>query len=205
MGSPAPPPEAQASSPRSRSVAWNATYFVLHLAAVYLVVEFVTPSLTGRFHHWLLPILRMPSTDGDFQFGFTHLLAFSSVPAFLLGLINAQYRHKGALLVWTVPVIVLGYKFATFPTSLFQPHFQAAFHHYFGGNFLIPEYHSYRELFEIAGANPDMQRGMDQHQITAPAYAGMAYSFAAWIGIRVRLQIPGLESLIAKQTPSDQK
>jgi hypothetical protein len=74
-------------------------------------------------------------------------------------------------------------KFATFPTSLFEPHFQAAVRHYSGGNFLIPEYHSYPELLEIAGANSDMQRGMDQKQITAPAYAGMAYSLAVWIGM----------------------
>jgi len=146
----------------------------------------------------------MPSSAGDFQFAFTYLLAFSAIPAFLVGLVNAKFRHRTALFVWIVPVAVLGYKFVTFPTSLFQSHFQTAFHHYFGGNFLIPEYHSYRELFESFVSNPDMQRGIDQEQITAPAYAGIAYSFAAWIGMRMGLRLHGLGSLVARQPPIDQ-
>lgn len=190
---------------RSPSVAigWNAFLFLLHLSAVYLIVKFFTPQLSGWVHGWLLPFLRMRSEAGDFQFAYSHVLVLSFVPGFLFGLMTANFRHRVAWFVWIVPVAVLGYKVATFPTPIFQSHLGLAFQHYFGGGFLIPEYHSYRELFQIAGTNPDMLRGLDQMQITAPAYAAVAYSLASWISMHFNLRVPGVGSLVVKHCPID--
>jgi len=169
-----------------RSNGWQALWFLVHLAAVYVIVRFVTPWLAGWTHRTLLPILRSPS--GRFQFFFSHLLAFSFIPAFISGLANARFRHRVAEFVWLVPTVVLAYKFVTFPAqSVFQSQFSAAFHQYFGGGFIIPDASNFHDLFAFS-ANYDMMRGMAQHQFTAPFYAGIGYSLAAWVTRRTGLR-----------------
>jgi len=82
--------------------------------------------------------------------------------------------------------VILIYKFCVFPTTAFENHFPAAFHEYFGGGFLIEEFHSYRELFQLYG-NPDMRRGMQQLNFTAPVYAAIGYSIGTWLGMYYRV------------------
>jgi hypothetical protein len=90
--------------------------------------------------------------------------------------------------VWLIPAVVLAYKFITFPVSaVVQSHFVAAFHYYFGSGFLIPEFRDWREFWSIVRSNPDMTRGMAQMDFTAPFYAGVGYSIAAWIGHRIEI------------------
>lgn len=168
------------------SKGWQALWFFVHLAAVYVIVQFVTPWLAGWTYKTLLPILRSPS--GRFQFFFSHLLAFSFIPAFVSGVVNARFRHRAAQFVWLVPTTILAYKFVTFPAqSVFQSQFAAAFHHYFGGGFVIPDTSNFRDLFAF-GVNYDTMRGMAQHQFTAPFYAGIGYSLAAWVSCRTKLR-----------------
>jgi hypothetical protein len=83
-------------------------------------------------------------------------------------------------------LVILIYKFCVFPTTAFENHFPAAFHEYFGGGFLIEEFHSYRELFQLYG-NPDMRRGMQQLNFTAPVYAAIGYSIGTWLGMYYRV------------------
>ncbi len=162
-------------------------WFLLHLAAVYIIVEFCTPWLAGWTRATLLPLLDHPTSSGRFEFLFSHILAFSFIPAFLAGLINARFKHKAAQFVWLVPAAILAYKFATFPApSAFQSQFPAAFHQYFGGGFAVPEYHSWEEFWSIASSH-DVTRGMVQLKFTAPFYAGAGYSLAAWIGLRTEV------------------
>jgi hypothetical protein len=125
-------------------------------------------------------------------------MLFSFVPAFVGGLINARFRHTAPQFVWTVPALVLACKFATYPSpSVFQSQLSAAFHQYFAGGFLVPDFRNRQELFSIAGSNSDMARGMAQLSFTAPFYAGIGYSLAAWIGRRTRLHRRVAESVIA--------
>ncbi|HJT00101.1 MAG TPA: hypothetical protein VJ756_13500 [Terriglobales bacterium] len=162
--------------------------FVLHLMAVYLIVQFLTMWVAGRVHDFVLPfVLQHQPTVSSFQFAFSHLFAFSFFPAVAVGFMYSEwFRHHVALLIWIVPFVVLAYKFASFPSSLFQNHFAVAFHEYFASGFMIPKFHSYHELFEAVGENPDMARGMQQLHYTAPVYAGLGYSLGAWLPIRFR-------------------
>jgi hypothetical protein len=41
--------------------------------------------------------------------------------------------------------------------------------------FVVGEFHSYRELFALA-AGPEMRRGMQQLNFTAPVYASIGYA-----------------------------
>ena len=167
---------------------WHILWFLVDLAAVYVLVELIVPWLAGWTRNILLPILQHPSPSGRFEFAYSHILGFSFIPAFLLGLINARFRRKAAQFVWLVPAAILAYKFLTFPSpSVFQSQFSAAFHQYFGGGFVIPEFRSWQEFFSIATSNADMTRGMVQLRFTAPFYASVGYGLATWIGCHTEL------------------
>jgi hypothetical protein len=58
-----------------------------------------------------------------------------------------------------------------------------AVHYYFSGNFIIPEFRDYRGMF--SSMNSDMLRGIAQLHTCGPVYAGIGYSLAALIGIRM--------------------
>jgi len=177
---------------------WQLLWFLPHLAAVYGIVHFCTPWLAGWTKRALF-FLQVPTSSGSFQFLFSHILAFSFVPAFFTGFVNARLKHRVAQFVWIVPTVILAYKFLVFsapPKSVFQStfslapyrnQFSLAFHQYFGGGFLIREFQDWADFWSIVRTNPDMTRGMAQLSYTAPFYAGVGYSLAAWIGLRTEL------------------
>jgi len=187
------------NSSKAVAVGWQTVRFFLHLAAIYAIAASCTPQLAGWTKHSLLPFLQLSTSSSSFQFLFSHMLVFSFIPGFLVGLLNARFKHKVALYVWLVPTVVLAYKFVTFPMptqsvlgsaswfSLHQHQFASAFHEYFAGGFLIQEYRDYREMWWMVQSNPDMARGMSQLRLTAPFYAAVAYCLAAWIALRTQL------------------
>jgi hypothetical protein len=167
---------------------WQILWFLLHVAVIYALVVFCTVRLAGWAWGWLLPILQRPTSSSSFQFLFSHVFAFSFIPAFLVGLVNARWKHRVAHFVWIVPAVILAYKFVTFPApSVFQSHFSAAFHQYFGAAFVIREFRDWKDLWSLVGGNPDMPRGMAQLKFTAPFYAAVGYSVGAWISFRAEL------------------
>jgi hypothetical protein len=102
--------------------------------------------------------------------------------------VNARFKHSVAQFVWLVPTVVLVYKFMTFPSpSVLQNQFHLAFHQYFGDGFLIPEFRNWHDFWTVVRTNPDMIREKTQLDFTAPFYAGIGYSLAAWIGHRTNL------------------
>jgi len=168
---------------RYNSAGWQMLLFLLHLAAVYVIVKFFTQWLAGWTRGTVLPLLQNPTSYSRLEFLYSHLFALTFLPAFFAGLINARFKQKAAQFVWLVPTVILAYKFATFPApSALQSQFSAAFHQYFGGGFVIAEFRNWREFWNLIRSNSDMMRGMAQMQYTAPFYAGVAYSLAAWIG-----------------------
>lgn len=124
----------------------------------------------------------------SFQFFFNHIFALSFVPSFAAGLVNARFKHKAAWFVWIVPAVILAYKLVTFTApSVFHSGSESARHQYFAGGFSIADYHNWREFWALVGSSSDMSRGVAQVRITAPFYAGVGYSLAAWIGQRAAL------------------
>jgi len=169
-------------------VGWQILWFLLHLAVVYAIVNVCTPLLARWTRDTLLPLLQHPSSSGRFEYLCSHLFVFSFIPGVVAGLVNARLRHKAAQFVWLLPAVTLAYKFAMFPSpSVLPGQLSAAFHQYFGGGFMIPEFRNWREFFSIAGSNSDMARGRAQTNFTAPFYAGIGYSLAAWISLRTEL------------------
>lgn len=163
--------------------------YTLHLLAVYIIVYSTSMWLAGFIHGTLLPLIEQHRPEiSAFQFAYSHLLVLSFVPAMLVGYLYSQwYRQEVALFVWMVPLGILVYKFFAFPTTVFQSHFSAAFHQYFSGGFSIPEFGSYKDLFELLATNSDMQRGWQQQEFTAPVYASFGYSTGSWLAMRFRI------------------
>jgi hypothetical protein len=174
--------------PAGNAGGWQVLWFLFHVAVVYAITTFCTTWLAGWTRGTLLPLLQRPTSSSSFEFLFSHLLVFSFVPAFAVGLINARFKHKAAQFVWLVPTVILVYKFLTFPApSVFHSQFSSAFHQYFGGGFLIREFRDWHDFWTLVRSNPDMMRGKAQLDFTAPFYAGIGYSVAAWIGRRTNL------------------
>jgi hypothetical protein len=163
----------------------QAIRYALHLAAIYLIVHTTTMWLAGRVYEWVLPLVEHHRpTMSSLQFAFSHLFLFSFLPAMLIAFIySLWFPHRVALFVWIVPVVILAYKIVVFPASTLEDHWAAAFHQYFGGEFIIGEFHNYQELFQLYGSS-DVARGMQQLNFTAPVYAAVGYGLGAWVGIR---------------------
>jgi hypothetical protein len=163
-------------------------WFFAHLAAVYLTVKFWTPRLAGWTWGTLLPLLQLPTSLSSFAFLFSHIFVFSFVPAFVAGLVMARFRPKAAQTVWLIPTVILAYKLVSYRAGIsILSHSWPAFHHYFGGDFLIPEFYDWHQFWSMVGSSSDMTRGIAQLTFTAPFYAGVGYSLAAWICHRTRM------------------
>jgi hypothetical protein len=183
-------------SSKSVIIGWQLVRFLLHLAAVYAIASCCTPRLAGWTKAFLLPLLKVPTESSNFQFLFSHIFEFSFIPALIAGFANARFNHNAARYVWLVPTIVLAYEFVTYqtpPRSVLDsaspafPNLLAAFRQYFGGGFLIGEYHDLHDFWQLVGPNPDVQRGMTQLKFTAPFYASIGYSLAAWLALRFQV------------------
>lgn len=158
--------------------------FFLHVAAVYLVAHFSCPWLSAQIYAWR-PVFGFSAPVSRFEFLFSHLFMFTTIPGILAGMASARFRQRAAEFVWIVPTVLIVYKLLTFQTSIMRGNsFAAAIHYYFGGRFSIPEFNNYRELFTVVLRSYDGIRGMDQLTFTGFFYAGVAYSLAAFFARR---------------------
>ena len=82
--------------PAENAGGWQVLWFLFHVAVVYAITTFCTTWLAGWTRGTLLPLLQRPTSSSSFEFLFSHLLVFSFVPAFAVGLINARFKHTVA-------------------------------------------------------------------------------------------------------------
>lgn len=82
---------------------WRFLWFFPHLVAVYFLARFCTLWLSSWTETKFLPLLQIHPSSSNLGFLFSHLLAFSFVPAFFTGLVTARFKHKAAEFVWIVP------------------------------------------------------------------------------------------------------
>ena len=174
--------------------------YLLHLAAIYGLTQWFVLFFAGWTRGVLLPLLGHPPKTSEFQFLFSHLLAFSCIPAFIAGFGNARLRHAVAQFVWVAPGAILAYKIATYPHAVSVLYATTGagdgFYHYFDWSFTISEFSTYAEMFQLYAGNADVFRGFDQLHFTAPLYAGLAYSVATLICMRWKRSLPDVvESL----------
>lgn len=173
------------------SAVWQ---FVFHVIVIYASVEYCVPWLTWEIYHHVPTVLWHDPEQANFwQFFFSNLMTISFVCGLSAGLVNARFlSHPIVRLVWVFPAVILIIAFlftapGIYPTMILQSDFGMAFHYAFGGGFKIPyEIHTYRDLWKAFIEIPDLMRGYYQLRFTAPACAGIAYSFGAHLSLRMR-------------------
>jgi hypothetical protein len=154
-------------------------FFVIHTVAVYACALYISPWLVGRWFTWAVPILHISVTTKHLDWYLQHLEIVTIVPALIVGYVG--YASTGfvspaaAVWVWTVPALVLIYRMLQFdaPHSVLIGSSMSAFRYYFDIMKVMPT----RDNFLVT--NP--ARVLAQEFVTAPFYAGTAYSLGAWL------------------------
>jgi hypothetical protein len=161
--------------------------FILHTYVAYSCGLHLSPQLVFHWFSWIAPILQisisMPATDWYLQ----HLELATILPALVVGYINVarffpatvrNYLHEGrsgsiAAWAWTIPTVTLLYRMQMYqsPSSVLFGASVTAIGYFFDIQKMMPTF-----------ANPvasDPVRVLAQLSITAPFYAGVAYSLGA--------------------------
>jgi hypothetical protein len=168
---------------------------ILHVAAIYVLARLFTPWLLDVTLEGVLPfLLGHPLGGNPFQFFFSHLLAFSILPGFVAGFVNAKlFGNRVIRFVWLVPVAILFFLFVftgpgMYSTMLWDSDFRQAFHYFFGAGFrIVGEYHNYRDLPTLMSQNmKEFLRGYAQLRVTVPAYVGVGYSLGAGLSLGIK-------------------
>lgn len=102
---------------------------VLHVLAVYLIAHFSCPWLSAQIYAWR-PVFGFRAPVSRFEFLFSHIFMFTTIPAILAGLASARFRHKAAEFAWIVPTVLIMYKLLTFQTSIMRGNRLVAAFHY---------------------------------------------------------------------------
>lgn len=76
----------------SSVVRWRLLWFLVHLAAIYALANFLTPELAAWANQTLFPLLHMPPSTGGLVFLYAHLFAFSFFPALVLGFSAGEFK-----------------------------------------------------------------------------------------------------------------
>ena len=158
--------------------------YVVHLIILYDVFGFSITLLPILVYMAVYGLTRgiNPTPRQEMQFIISHLISFSVIPAFVVGLlINAKFRHKAAEYIWIIPVVLLAYEFffhgpGIYPTMLGDSDFPRALHYFFGGG--LPT--------DLTSVDADLSRVFIQIWFTMPVYGAIAYSVGAFLGMNPR-------------------
>jgi hypothetical protein len=169
--------------------------FVLHTYIAYTCAMYLSPWLVFHWFSWIAPILRIPISIPATDWLLQHLELATILPALVIGYINVtrffpaiarSYLHEErsgsiATWAWTVPTVVLLYRMLIYhaPSSVLFGKSQTAIGYFFDIQKVMPTF-----------ANPlasDPVRVLAQISITAPFYAGVAYSLGALVSKHQRL------------------
>jgi hypothetical protein len=156
----------------------------IHTVLVYTSADHLSPWLVYHWFGWIAPILgisvRIPATDWYLQH-----LEMATIPlAMLLGYLNVtrfyptavhRYMRGGSfdsavLWAWVIPVLVLGYKMLLYraPSSVLYNTSVSTLNYFFDIQKIMPTRANFRATDPI--------RVLAQMTVTAPFYAGVAYS-----------------------------
>jgi hypothetical protein len=158
---------------------------VIHVVAVYTCAIHFSPWLVFRWFAWVLPISGRSTVALPTDWYLQHLEVMTVGPAlavgYFVGLVTHPTSVESARFAWLVPTLFLFYGLLRFVThsSVLVPNSTA-------------ELSALRYYFEIQPVMPtranflaiDSKRVLAQMTITAPFYAGMAYSLGAWVSKR---------------------
>lgn len=174
--------------------------FAVDTLVVYILALRVSGTLVSLWFAWVPRLLQISTIvrPGDWFMQHLELMTIGPalvagyidvgriVPAFLGGLIKERRTNPAAILAWMIPTSVLIYKMLQYrsPASVLAGNSMPAFRYFFDIQRTMP---TFAQL--LAG---DPVRLAQQMTVTAPFYAGSAYSLGALIhryGILTKLFI----------------
>jgi len=163
----APIPVVLVDKPISRT--GRAVFLFLHTIAVYVCVLFFSPQVVSFWFRWLAPRLQINSNITYYAWLWHHVLLVSVAPALIVGYLTVRRLNSMATWAWAVPALVLAYKMLTYHASgsVLYENRVSLFQYFFG---------------VIQADDPfvvDPWRLLMQWDVTAPFYAGVAYSAGA--------------------------
>jgi len=161
--------------------------FAVDTLIVYILALRVSGTLVSFWFAWVPRLLQIWTIvrPGDWYMQHLELMTIVPalmagyidvgriVPAFLGGLIKERRTNSAAMLAWMIPTSVLIYKMLQYrsPTSVLAGNSMSAFRYFFDIQRTMP---TFAQL--LAG---DPVRLAQQLTVTAPFYAGIAYSLGA--------------------------
>jgi len=163
--------------------------FALHTFLIYMLALHISPILVGRWFAWVLPAIQFHAATAPRDWYLQHLELVTIIPALAAGYINVvrfipiivgrhihikDARHEFvATWVWIVPALVLLYRIPQYnpPSSVLIGSSMSAFRYFFEIQREMPT------LTNVFIGDP--VRVWAQMSVTAPFYAGVAYSLGA--------------------------
>jgi hypothetical protein len=158
--------------------------FIVYMCAIHL-----SPILVGRWFAWVVPVLGIHSSVTPENWYLRHLELATIVPAFIAGYVDlgrflpasigkqiATWRSDSAAsLAWLIPTVLLLWHLLFFhaPASVLYGSSMSAFGYYFNIQHVMPT------LSNILASDP--VRLLSQMFVTAPFYAGVAFSVGALV------------------------
>ena len=160
-------------SDKPRSLAAYSGFFLLHTIAVYLCALFFSPRLVSAWFNWMTPLLHIESGASPADWYLQHLVIVTIIPALVVGYVNVRGAHSVGSWAWVVPALVLAFKFVTYtsPGSVLDAAHLSAFQYFFDIQQVMPTFRN-----PLAS---DPGRVLAEMNVTAPFYAGVAYSLGA--------------------------
>ncbi|MGB6675134.1 MAG: hypothetical protein WBE44_00450 [Terriglobales bacterium] len=163
--------------------------FALHTAIVYTCALRVSGSLVARWFAWVAPILQISSSVPPRDWYLQHFELVTIIPALIAGYINLvrfvpatvgrpiwDTRFDSAVTwAWSIPALVLSYKMLQYhaPSSVLFGTSMTAIKYFFDIQKVMPTWEN-----PLAS---DPVRVAAQMLVTAPFYAGVAYSLGAFV------------------------
>jgi hypothetical protein len=161
--------------------------FLLNTIVVYACAVRLSPVLVGRWFAWVAPVIGSPSGIPATDWYLQHLEIVTIIPALVAGYLDlgrflpttigrsiGEWRSDtAATWVWTVPSAALLYKMLVFqaPSSVLFGSSMTAWRYFFEIQRVMPTFRN-----PLAS---DPVRVLAQMYVTAPFYAGVAYSLGA--------------------------
>ena len=172
---------------KSKSLLGLVAAFGIHTVAVYVSAVHLSPWLVYHWFGWVAPILQTSTSIPETDWYLQHLEMVTIAPALILGYLNVTLFSRPtirsyiggsrsdsvAAWAWAVPTLVLGCKMLLYhaPSSVLYGSSMSAVKYFFDIQKVMPT----RTNFLTS----DPGRVLAQMTVTAPFYAGIAYSLGA--------------------------
>lgn len=162
-------PTPHTSEQRGRGM-WIA--FAAHSVAVYICALHVSPWLIAHWFSWILPALNSRVETGAGDWYLQHLASANIIPTLVIGYIAGRRTRATARWAWVIPSLILAYEVIQYrPASALIR--TTAMEYFFKTGLVMPD-------ATDVGSSITRQV-LAQMTITAPFYAGLAYSIGAWV------------------------